>query len=169
MGLEIFGIVAEIVGVIAILLSLLYLARQVRASTIVSRSDAETEFQVRWNSMVDEFLGSTEKADIFRRGIHSLDLLTPNEKAVFSNFLGKMLDVHRIGMRMHEQGLLRDDLFEAGNLTVSSAMKSPGAQEWWKQSSMYILHSDFIDELMRRDTPPISSNPLYALTDAEGR
>lgn len=157
-----FSAIAEIVGALAVLVSLIYLAIQVRASTRVSRSDAETEFQVRWNSMVDEFLGSTDKANIFRRGIRSLALLTPDERAVFSNFLGKMLDVHRIGMRMHEQGLLRDDLYEAGNLTVSSIMRSPGAREWWEQANLYILHKTFVEELIARDTPPISANPLYA-------
>jgi hypothetical protein len=127
------GAVGEILGAIAVLASLIYLAGQVRASTRFARSEAETEFQVRWNAMFDGLAGSVDRASVFRRGLHGLAHLSPDERVTLLNALGKMVDVQRIGMRMHEKGLLDHDLYEAGNNAVASILRSPGGREFWAQ------------------------------------
>ena len=170
MNWEAIGAGGEILGAVAVIASLIYLAGQVRASTRFARSEAETEFQNRWNAMLDSLWASTEGASIFRRGLQSAALLSQDERVVFANFLGKMADVQRIGMRMHEKGLLRDDLYEAANNAVASAFRAPGSREWWAEMGDFYIHRAFIDELIARpDVPAMSELPSFHYDPAEGR
>ena len=174
MDWDAIGAIGEILGAAAVIISIVYLASQVRESNRAARNAAETEYQVRWNAMCDHMWNSNESANRTRRGYHDLALLTPDERTVFFNQLGKMVDVQRIGMRMHEKGLLADDLYEAGNNAVAFIMKTAGARDWWQTSRDFYIHRDFIEELMARDHGPISENPFFSfdpeaeVTDSEG-
>lgn len=157
MNWDAIGAVGEILGAIAVLASLIYLASQVKASTRFARSEAETEYQVRWNAMMDGLIGTVERASIFRRGMHGFAHLEPDERVMLMNGLGKMVDVQRIGMRMHAKGLLDHDLYEAGNNAAASILRSPGGREFWAEMSGFYIHRAFIEELMaREDVPPFS-------------
>ena len=79
--------------------------------------------------MMDGLAGSPDRAGVFRRGVHGFGHLTPDERVNFMNGLGKMVDVQRIGMRMHAKGLLDHDLYEAGNNATASILRSPGGRE----------------------------------------
>ena len=170
MNIQDLGAIGELIAAIATMGTLVYLALQVRANTRTSSSDNETEYQVRWNTMQDTMWGTTEMANIYLRGSLDMNSLSPEEAIVFGNWLGKMVDVQRIGMRMHEKGLLKKDLYEAGNNAVVAFLKTPGARQWWKVSSHFYIHRDFIDALIARPEPgPMTDLIPWIGADAESK
>ena len=131
MNWDAIGAIAELVGAIAVVATLFYLALQVRQST---RQDQAHGLQTAIKGYLDSFeaaTSTTENADIFRRGLNDFDALLPEEQGSFHSTMHSLTTGFNNAWSLHKAGLLPDyELIAMRGLFVSILI-SPGGAQWW--------------------------------------
>jgi hypothetical protein len=154
MNWDAIGAVAEFVGAVAVVITLFYLALQVRQST---KQDEARGLQTAIKEYLGSFeaaTGSTESADIFRRGLNDFDALSPAEQGSFHSAIHSLLTGFNNAWNLHESGLLPEDEFVAMRGLFVSILISPGGTRWWSlYKKVPPLHlTTYLDESMRDAT-----------------
>jgi len=135
MNWDAISAVAETVGTIAVLVTLLYLSLQMR---IANKQREIESLRYNWDglSRMCEFLGeSTEKASIVKRGRESLENLTDAERLVFEFMHIRVLNTIEIWymqlMETSTPGEYRNQQLENIAGVIVYMLNYPGAQEIW--------------------------------------
>ena len=156
MNLQKTSLITEIVGVVAIVVTLVYLAIQVQqntdamqSSTWQSTQDAEARFDAMLTQdpvLLDMFLRGI--AD----GIEALDTELEQERFLL---VGKqLLDLFQTHHYQHELGLISDELWATWVSQFESGIQDQGMRDIVKSRYPYFRPSfaDFIDEYVEIET-----------------
>lgn len=166
MNLEQFANVAEIVGMIMVIVSLIYLNIQVRQNTTMLRSTATQGATDNLVEMYDSLISDESMTDIFMRGLTDPDSLSPIETGrFFAWWMRAMFITQNWYFQTREQLLDRSTLDSLGKL-MSDMGQSPGLQSFWK-ARKFAFDPDFVrfmdEELLARDGSseyrPLSTSP----------
>ena len=111
MNWEAFGAIAEFVGAIAVVLTLLYLAVQIRQSNRLSRFQSSRD--------VFEQIDDNNRLVVENQGLRTLasksfDSLTNEESKQLALFVGRQLNAFTNLQTAYDQGLIDEALFSAG-------------------------------------------------------
>jgi hypothetical protein len=135
MNWDAIGAVAEAVGTIAVLITLLYLAMQMRVANKQREIDS---LRHNWDGLnqICELLGeSTEKASIVKRGRESLESLTDEEHMVFEFMHIRILNTIEIWymslMETSPPGEYRDQQLENIAGVIVYVLNYPGPRGIW--------------------------------------
>ena len=97
MNWEVIGTVAEIAAAIGVVVSLIYLARQIRQASLDSEVSANQEVSRDYASLLSSVMND-ENADAFIKGLNSYDALTPVEKYKFDFCMAGYLNIVEVIM-----------------------------------------------------------------------
>ena len=135
MNWDAIGAVAETVGTILVLITLIYLAVQMRIANKQREIESLRHTYDGINRVCELLSESTEKASIVLRGRESLENLTDEEQIVFEFMHIRILNtVESWYMQLMETsppGEYRDQQLENIVSLVVYFFESPGAQEIW--------------------------------------
>ncbi len=105
MNWEAVGAVGESLGAIGVIVSLVYLASQIRTQNRASRVSAATEWTNQWNLFLGSFAEHSELSEIWMKGTSDFSSLNPVETVQLSSHLGRIFRVGENIYDQHEQGL----------------------------------------------------------------
>lgn len=128
MNWEAIGAIGEIVGAFAVVLSLVYLAIQIRQSAKVAAIQASQhvlEGSARFQTRIAE---DAELQRIFSAGSKSYDSLERQDRRVFYALVGEFLQRYDVQTQMHAAGMLNDDTFSAATRGVVRLLQNPGVR-----------------------------------------
>ena len=111
MTIEQLGSIAEIVGAIATIGTLWYLAIQIRQSSTTTRASNFVQIMSEGSTVWDPVADSNETAEIYLRGLESFDSLTEVERIRFHMLLSKHFSNAQLAFRLHQEGQLQDELY----------------------------------------------------------
>ena len=122
MSIQDWGAIGELVGGVTVMVTLIYLAVQLRQTQLIMRAQA---FQARTEALMDLTMRAAECESIstieaklresgFPRDPTIPDSLTPPERIRFANYL--LAHLHRVTnlVHQHEAGMLSDEYYEVG-------------------------------------------------------
>jgi len=112
MNWEAIGAVGELVGAVAVVATLIYLAGQLRQNTNAVRSATYQAFNDSSFSWADSHI---ENAEIVAKieSYTSLDQLTPEERVFWRGLMFKSFTIMESNFLHHRAGTMDDDVFEA--------------------------------------------------------
>jgi hypothetical protein len=143
MNWDAVGAIAETVGALGVIVSLIYLALQVRQNTQQVRLG---RFQETSSSLQDGFapIYNTGNPAIWYKGHFRPDDLDEQEAYIFRMFMERQLyNVQNI-IYQHEHGLIDEAVFESTiSLMRELLIDSPGGSSYWKE------HRHMYTEAMR--------------------
>ena len=128
------GAIGEMVGGVAVLATLVYLAIQVRQSTSQSKQDAVISAARDFPTKLSALTESEENAELLRSGLHNFNALTPNQAARFNSLLLGLFSAFAGVIDVHSAGLIPVDEFEAAERCFVQFITTPGGREWWEQT-----------------------------------
>ena len=79
MNWDAIGAVGEIIGALGVVLSLVYLATQIRSQNSESRLAAVTEYTNQWNEWSASFADHPQLSELWVKGSADFSALTPAE------------------------------------------------------------------------------------------
>ncbi len=135
MNLESLGNVGEFIGGLAVIVTLTYLAFQVRQGTKTLRANSVhelTENILRASATLVE----PENAEVYLRGARSYSSLTPEEKLRFGVILGLFVGRFDTVLEYRERGMVDDSYVEWQADTMRLIFLNPGVREWWKSGAL---------------------------------
>jgi hypothetical protein len=131
MNWEMIGAIGEIVGAGAVVISLLYLAVQVRGATRQARVHATSAASDSFNDILKSLYEDGEVADIFDRGTENYSALQGPEVRRFGAFMGSVLRAVEDICYKRLHGDLDDRVWHGYSTMLRGLMANPGAQAWW--------------------------------------
>jgi len=122
---------AEVFGGIAVIISLMYLAVQVRANTREQRHQARyDQFEIQ-NSVYNLMIEDPENTRIFIKAGQDYENLTDEERIRFGAANLKVLHAFYLIMEMRDDGLVDEDVFKGFEQFIFGSLSTPGSRYWW--------------------------------------
>ena len=146
---------SELLGVVAVLGSILYLARQVAQGNRLNQSDSIRTFLGQFNSFLDQ-IGDEDFIEIWRRGTTDFDALNGHEK---SRLHTKLLGHYMLGQtqRMIDPDG-NEELSQFADFAFAQTVKQPGARQWWNTFKGGLPDQEYV---LRIDTIPDGQLPKW--------
>ncbi|KPK34630.1 MAG: hypothetical protein AMJ65_18070 [Phycisphaerae bacterium SG8_4] len=186
---QLLGNFGEFVGAIAVVVTLAYLAVQVRQSRETfgantraldeaqkqARVNALRELAFNWNGIIRDAMGSRDAAAIFLRGNRDIEELDEIEQQIFVAQLVPFFNQSLVVLQMAQEGLLGeeiigDDISEALDVLIGDLLRNnPGARACWQTIAHVYVHRDHVNKLLKREGDSSRftfGNPLAAHTNA---
>ncbi len=138
------GAVGEILGALAVLITLIYLALQIRQNTHEIRA-GRVESTLRDQSTYNKFLASDpDLTRIYWTAVENVDDLTEEEKRRWLHLCSVMLRNSEIAYYHYRQGYLPDSIHESRERWIKMFMGTSGFRWWWDQYSA-VLDPSFVE------------------------
>ena len=150
MTLEHITAFAEIFGALAVLITLMYLARQIKLNTEEIRSSNYHGITDSFNSLSQALAENPELAKVFIDGNNDFDNLTDAEKTQFHFLMHATLRVMDVLHYQSRHGTGDQTLWDFEKSSIDALFSNPGARAWWKWNP-YNLSAEFkayVDEIV---------------------
>ena len=128
MDWEIAGIIAEIIGAVAVVITLIYLTVEIRQNRVAVEGATQASISEGWNSVNAVILGSEEVGDIWARGFENPEDLTPGEKVRFMILGQSYINQFTLEKRLADSGALLPEQWEEHAAAMSHIMNSAGCR-----------------------------------------
>ena len=154
MNWDAIGAVAEAIGALGVIASLLYLAMQVRASTRASAVESKLASTRFYTDFLSSLIQSPELNELFLRGRKDLANLTPQEFIRFSNLSLQSFSFFSAGYFQFRHGTLSEGDWFENRAIILFWLRGAGCRQWWNDVGRTLFGADlvaFIDsEIGRR-------------------
>lgn len=141
MNWDAVGAIAELVGAIAVVLSLVYLARQIRSSSDIVGQNTKATLTASETSSMDQALEamkiqieSREISEIARKGHANIADLDSTERHRYSLLLTAIFEIHQTYFVQSARGSAGAEIWEYYSRVFDKLCTLPGVTEWWRRN-----------------------------------
>lgn len=124
------------IGGIAVVVTLLYLALQIRQNTKAIRSSSFHGVTDSFNEINNLLARDQSLARIFRIGMEDLDKLSDDEKVRFGFMFLSPFRVFETIYFQRESGTVDPRLWNAEKRSMQFLLSGPGARAWWRANPL---------------------------------
>ena len=146
------GALGEFLGSIAVVVTLIYLAIQVRQNTAIAESTAMQAFWSSSSSGRFELINNRDLAELVPAMTIDPKLLTEENWVRVGLFIEKMFRQYQMTFLLHKRGVIDHDIFNVEMQTCAGFLKFPGLKQWWDVAGVHILVSEFIHYIENLET-----------------
>ena len=154
MNWEAFGALAEVVGAVAVVATLIFLGRQMRQSAAAIRTQTHDSAMRGYNELNTLVASRPDLAEMFDRGQSAPDQLEGTERIQFFFLLGAYLNQTEAVLRMYESGVLNPREWDRFAAVMSQVMSTPGGQVFRRSNPAFVDLYVALDN-HRRDAPVV--------------
>ena len=150
MNWDAIGAIGEVVGALAVVLSLIYLATQIRAGTRAARSQ-NIHTQTEQMQRIWQLQTSPEMAQIQRKVFRDNEEPTYEEGVILEAMLLTALTSFADQRQHANEGLNSATNWKLARRQMSSIFLSDWPKSWWREGGRHMFDDDFVaqvDELI---------------------
>ncbi len=125
----------EFIGGIAVVVSLIYLAGQIRINTKTVRASNFGDLLTANNEATA--ISDAESASLWVRGIGDYAALDAEDRVRFDSMMSPHLNLAYRAWNLHQAGLLDASMLENLMRGVASYLEEPGARQWWETKQQF--------------------------------
>ena len=141
----------EFLGGVAVVISLIYLAIQVRASVRQARVDSYTSVTQLWGQFTEIIATDEEAWRIYYQGIRDFDSLSEVEQARFSFIISMYFGIVDTIMVHEKGGAFRyPETYQRCLDQAYALFCQPGAQAWWLKARGRVFAPEVEKYLVQR-------------------
>lgn len=157
MSLNDLGNIGEFVGAIAVVVSMVYLAVQVRRNTQSLDASIDNTYVDLYLGWVDSF-SSEKSSNLLVTGFEEPANLTDAEAARFGSYMVRFIILIEVVYSMHSRGTLSKERWDVAKTDILTFLGTRGGSLWWKGNQSGFPRSivHVIDEVLEnRDAETI--------------
>jgi hypothetical protein len=157
--------IAEIVGAVAIIISLLYVSIQVRDSTSAIRSTATNDAATAMQSWYLEMGSNRQASDIWFNAMTSSDPLSTNDEFQFMFMHHAVMLGFQNSYLLAEQGTLDAGYRDSITFALVAVKDLPGMDRYWRQRRGFLHRgfAEYVDGLLLRDS--VETLEMYNISE----
>jgi len=160
MNWEMIGAIGEILGAAAVIATLAYLSRQIRASTHATRRASMQEILDQNSNFLGQLSSTPETAGVWYRGLAGDASLSPDQRVQFRVMAFRYtLLIERLHY-MAEVGDLDPWIIEKNRSANRDIIASPGYQAWFRDRGAHLI-SDSFRTVVEQDMAKGSDRPAH--------
>jgi hypothetical protein len=136
MTIQEWGALGELVGGVAVIATLIYLAIQIRLSVGEARREAVNSERgaASFPLQLCRLTESAENVEALRAGLHDYKSLTPDQAGRFNSLLLGLFVSFVTVNDYYEQKMIPEDEFRASEGNFLRLLITPGGRQWWEQT-----------------------------------
>ena len=164
MSWDAVGASAELVGAIGVILSLVYLALQIRQNTApidansnLMRAESRRHWKIHTSQVNLAIAQDPDLTASFRRGLADLDSLEPDERIRFVFVFSEMLSAIDTAVYEEHSGVSDVMSDEGGIGAVRGLLRTPGGRAYWRSHGRLVgtpAFRSWVESEVLGDTPP---------------
>ena len=131
MNWEAIGAVAEIMASVGVIISLLYLAVQIREQTIESRLATGNELANQLNVTYGTLSSHHDLASLYLRGLQSFESLDSPERVQFAAHMNRTFRVVEAMFNQYRWKRIDDAVWHGLDAALRDIFTYPGTKTWW--------------------------------------
>ena len=137
MNWEAISSIGDIIGAIGVVISLIYLAMQIRQNTKAMKAQSAREAVAAMRDFNKSMVEDPEIARIFRVGAESINSLNEEERGRFGHILFNFFKTAEELHYQYLQGTLDPEIWFSWKQIVALYSTSPGFGEYWSMRSNF--------------------------------
>ena len=152
--------ISQMVAAVILVLSVVYLALQVRQNTHAMRLSNTQAGSANWMAVMGMLANKEEITDIYRRGLTAHDALNENDQIRFRMLGMQILRVFCENFEQQHEGAMRKARWEASQRAHIDVMQTPGMQAVWSSRKRWFpddfqLYMDNVIERSATEAKPL--------------
>jgi hypothetical protein len=134
MSLQDLGSLGELISAVAVVVSLLYLAVQIRQNTRSVRSSTFQSAVRDTTEIIDPMIHYPELNRIWYDGVHDFDSLSTEDRRRFAAYMTSTLRRLENLVYQTNEGTLAPESWEGVRANFKNTFSYPGTLVWWKRA-----------------------------------
>ena len=126
--------IAEIVGAIVVVVTLVYVAKQIRQNSHALEIAALRDTTAQWNDWSNMLASSGDLADIVVKATHDYDSLSSSEILRFGGYVQSFFDNVESSRSLVIDHRVEKDLAIVESI-VARRISDPGIARWWQENT----------------------------------
>ena len=153
---EAISAISQIIGALAVVVSLLYLAREVRSSAHATRVASERSLTDLTIQFLREVAEHPDLSELYHRGIHDFESLEGAERVRFSALMGQSFRLFEATYYGQSEGHVGERLWRGAEAALRDFSGYPGIQAWWRTRSHWFSEdfANLVNQLQRTTKAP---------------
>jgi hypothetical protein len=156
MNWDAIGAIGEIVGALAVLLTLFYLANQVRQSNKATQAGIESQMGQWWSQHNREMLLAPDMLEVIETALKDVKSLSDPDRRRFSWWIASTFYVFQDLHRQFERGVLSEEAWVTNEMAIDGLIRNPAVAIWW-DSGFFQATREFTQYVDSLRTKPDSS------------
>jgi hypothetical protein len=129
---ETAGVIAEIVAAMAVLVSLWYLAIQLRQNTEVERAKLEVQLGFTWAEQHDNMIQNPDLARAYDLAAENWNEMSDEDVRAYLWFVAKSFHILEGMFRQRQRGLLSSDVWAPYERYIFGVLQIEAVLGWWR-------------------------------------
>lgn len=169
MSLEQLGLISQIVGAIAIVITLVYLAIQIKDSARSSRSAAVTDATTAMQSFYQELGSNPATSKLFLDGLTNPDALSQEDQFQYLMLMHSCYLGFQRSFFLAREGTLDVALRDSIGTALHAVNHMPGMHSYWRQRKAYFQPEfvEWVEGLLARE--PLDDMDAYRIPEPPER
>ena len=162
--------IGEIIGAVTVVVSLVYLAVQIRQSTQAQRTENYSRALDRLASMQSSLSQDDEFSLMFSTGVSDTLKLTPRERIRFTWALYEVFGAFEFMFHATKTDAIPEEVWKRWSAAVAWWLTFPGVRTWWNARPTPFTDSftSFVESLLEDNPTNAESTQRYQEFIAEG-
>ncbi len=133
MNWDALGAIGEIVGSVAVVITIAYLAVQMRQSRRFAKSASVNQSRAAVIDFLRGLSDNTEIAKIYSAGMKDRSSLEDHERLRFDLVIFQMLRITETAYLEHQDGFISDEIWQSQWRQARPILRTAGGMESWKR------------------------------------
>ena len=142
--------IVEVVGLIAIVASLLYVGAQTKQANDHATAASTIAWMDGWNRALSDFANDEVTSAALRKGFRRFNGLSKHEQAVFHVRIGTMINQWLLAQQLAENNLIPDEIPIEASKFVVAILSTPGGLEYWEHDSKATPRGEELLDMAKR-------------------
>jgi hypothetical protein len=153
---EAISAIGQLVGALAVVISLIYLARQVRSNAHATREAAMRSALDSINRHIQQITEHPDLAELRSRGFADFDSLQGADRTRFASLMHQLFRNAENIYYQHLQGHMDPRVWCGIEVVMREVNAQPGVQAWWRSRSHWFDEefAKFINQQQETAKPP---------------
>ena len=147
--------IGEFVGAVAVVVSLIYLAVQVRQNTISQQTENYTRALDRISAQQSQLERDGKFAMMLSRGVRDAKSITPEERVQFTWAFYEIFGAFEFMFHAAKNNAIPEEVWNRWELTIDFWLSFPGVVTWWE-----VRPAPFTDSFTAFVDSAITDNPV---------
>ena len=130
LNIQDLGALGEVLGAIGVVVTLIYLARQIRENSRQMRVSSLTSINHLINEAWDPVYSNDRNIRVWTTGLRSPEELDEEDMALFHLLMTRLVNVLATAVAQHRYDVLSPDEFRKYAIRANTVLSSPGGQHW---------------------------------------
>ena len=133
MNWDALGAIAELIGAIAVVATLIYLAAQIRQNTFSNRNAALQTISSQYADWLSTIIENESVARIYRAGLADFNQLTEEDRIRFGMLLTQLCRACDAQYHQHKTSALPQEMWKSTLESLVGVLEKPGGSAWWSR------------------------------------